>query len=371
MKNSIVMLISCGKRKSEIECKAKDMYNSSRFVMLKTIAEIAGIQWFIMSAKYGLLSPDEIIVPYDLSLSNCSEAYKNEWANKIVDKASTFSKDTTFFIAASGDYAQRIVPRFLMRGYNVIVPFVDKDENEVFEYTKKAIHYNEAIELYKCLFEVSERTGGIRLLSECSGKMYWPQRGVYFFVDNNEPSLLYNKCPRIVRVGTHAVSKGSKTTLWHRLKTHKGTNEGLGNHRSSIFRLHVGSAIIKKESISCETWGKGKIAPSNAKSMEKDVELLVSDYIGKLGVIVIDADGYPSSTSIRAFLEKNSISLLSACNSSFNFATISWLGNYSIKEEIRRSCLWNVNHINAHFDNTFLNSLQQQAEITINNCNRQ
>jgi hypothetical protein len=33
---------------------------------------------------------------------------------------------------------------------------------------------------FSLLDELAERTGGLRRLSECSGHMTWPTRGVYF-----------------------------------------------------------------------------------------------------------------------------------------------------------------------------------------------
>ncbi len=49
---------------------------------------------------------------------------------------------------------------------------------------------------------------------------------------------------RVVRVGTHLIKNGgSNTKLWERLKAHKGTKSGSGNHRGSVFRLLVGQAL--------------------------------------------------------------------------------------------------------------------------------
>ena len=55
--------------------------------------------------------------------------------------------------------------------------------------------------------------------------------------------------PKVVRVGTHALTAGSGTKLWTRLSEHKGPPKtGGGNHRGSIFRLIVGAALINRES---------------------------------------------------------------------------------------------------------------------------
>lgn len=328
------------------------------------MANKMGIKWYIMSAKYGLLSPNEIIEPYDMCLSECSTEYRNNWEELILNKLSIFSKDTHFFVIADDYYSKYIVTRLISKGYKVSAPFLDKGESELSDYIQKSENVDNVIELYNCLYTLADNTGGIRLFSECTGKMYWPQRGVYFFVDFNEKSLVSKDMPRIVRVGTHAVSVGSKTTLWHRLKTHKGTNEGGGNHRGSIFRLHVGNALIEKEGLLCDTWGKGQTASKEIREKEAFLEHLVSEYIGRLGVIVFDVNDLPSATSSRAFVEKNSISLLSSINYSFNFSTLDWLGNHSPRREIVDSSLWNINYINSDYDKGFLKELFQFADIT-------
>lgn len=84
-----------------------------------------------------------------------------------------------------------------------------------------------------------------RSLGEYTGRVPWPIRGVYFFLEPGEYRTQNSDAPRVVRVGTHAVSVGSKSTLWGRLRAHCGSQSGTGNHRGSIFRLHVGAAMCR------------------------------------------------------------------------------------------------------------------------------
>jgi hypothetical protein len=69
-------------------------------------------------------------------------------------------------------------------------------------------------------------------------------RGVYFFFEGGELRSQSGSGGLVVRIGTHAVSVGSKSTLWGRLAQHRGSLSGNGNHRGSIFRLWVGSALL-------------------------------------------------------------------------------------------------------------------------------
>jgi len=60
-----IVLVSCGKRKLSKPAAAKDMYTSPRFKMARAYAERVGDDWRILSAKHGLLKPDDVIEPYD------------------------------------------------------------------------------------------------------------------------------------------------------------------------------------------------------------------------------------------------------------------------------------------------------------------
>ena len=71
-------------------------------------------------------------------------------------------------------------------------------------------------EFYQLLTQLERKLGGTRRLSECSGGMSWPQRGVYFFRETGEVRTDTGDGPRIVRVGTHALKAGARATLWGR-----------------------------------------------------------------------------------------------------------------------------------------------------------
>ncbi len=97
-----------------------------------------------------------------------------------------------------------------------------------------------------------------RCLEDAHGHMMWPAQGVYFFFDDSEKRQ-DNKTPRVVRVGTHALNDNANTTLWKRLRQHKGTVKGHyaggGNHRISAFRKHVGYAMIARGGHDVPSWG--------------------------------------------------------------------------------------------------------------------
>jgi len=220
---------------------------------------------------------------------------------------------------------------------------------------------------YKLIEKLEMSYGGKRLASACDGKLSWPQKGIYFFYEPNEFRINSN-VERVVRVGTHGVSKGSKSTLWNRLKTHIGTRNGSGNHRGSIFRLHVGAALCAKyNGLYVNSWGVGQSAPKEIRKSELEIEQKVSNHIGKMKILWLAVSDASSSHSDRAYLEKNIIGLLSQYQTFYDPPSETWLGLFSPDERIKKSGLWNLNYLGYEYDRHSLNILEEYVNISVNN----
>jgi hypothetical protein len=224
--------------------------------------------------------------------------------------------------------------------------------------------------LYELIAEMRVCVGGARLLRDCSKATGWPSHGVYFFFEAGE--FRESGEPRIVRVGTHAVSAGSNTTLWNRLSAHRGalggSHAGGGNHRGSIFRLHVGRALIARdciESAGAKTWGVGSSAKREICDAEYDIEKRVSAYIGAMPLLWVSVPGDAGPTSDRKVIEANAIALLSnRGREAIDEASEEWLGRHSPHPAVNRSGLWNVHHVDERHDPSFLTVLERCVRAT-------
>lgn len=219
----------------------------------------------------------------------------------------------------------------------------------------KFSHNKKIEEFYNLLTKLKFRLGDYRKLGDCTGNMSWPDKGVYFFFNLNEKRRGDEQL-RVVRVGTHALVQGKKTTLWSRLYQHRGTLSGGGNHRGSVFRKHVGEALMIRDnwpSFIREKWGVGSSANKELREIEYPYEKKVSCYLGNLFVLWLPVEGL-DSYKMRSYLERNSIALLVH---STDVPSENWLGNYSPNELIRKSGLWNVNHVHESIDIDFLDVL--------------
>lgn len=58
-----IALVSCIGQKRSQSCPAQDMYISPWFRKAKLYVEQRGYDWYILSAKYGLVHRDEVIAP--------------------------------------------------------------------------------------------------------------------------------------------------------------------------------------------------------------------------------------------------------------------------------------------------------------------
>jgi hypothetical protein len=215
---------------------------------------------------------------------------------------------------------------------------------------------------YCFLGKLEERTGGKRLLSQSNGRLAWPRRGVYFFMEEGELRRDSGFGPRIVRVGTHALAPGSQTTLWKRLAQHRGTSRsGGGNHRGSIFRLIVGTALMKRNCPACPSWDDHRsTAPTLIRASEYSLECAVSKTLGAMHFLWLSIDDAPGRTSERGVIERNSIALLSNHGKQpLDPSSPEWLGHCCSRPLVRASGLWNNNHLEENYDPAFLDRLEQ------------
>ncbi|MBL8386535.1 MAG: hypothetical protein JNM90_25850 [Burkholderiales bacterium] len=209
---------------------------------------------------------------------------------------------------------------------------------------------------YSLLDELARRARGPRRLAECNGRLGWPKRGVYFFFEPGEPRSHSGDGLRVVRVGTHALTAGSGSSLWGRLSQHRGQAKGGGNHRGSIFRLLVGKSLMRRDGyLQYSTWGQGSSAPAAIRHGEVGLEVEVSRVIGCMPFLWLTIEDAPGPESERGLVERNAIALLSNYGKeALDPPSAGWLGHSCDRERVRGSGLWNSNHVEESYDPAFL-----------------
>lgn len=79
-----VLLVGCVKSKRPQAAPARDLYTSTLFARRRRYAERSGAPWFVVSSRWGLVTPEEVIAPYDVFLGEMPASYRRAWAAFVV-----------------------------------------------------------------------------------------------------------------------------------------------------------------------------------------------------------------------------------------------------------------------------------------------
>jgi hypothetical protein len=164
-----------------------------------------------------------------------------------------------------------------------------------------------------------------------------PENGIYVKFEKGEE---HNGLDRIVRVGTDTGENNLKKRLFEHFITE--------NKNRSIFRKNIGRALLNKENNSyLKYW---ELDTTSKADKEKNLKLLDLDFEAKLEKEISNYIKTNFSFCVfrvetkeqRVFWESKLISTLA-----FNTSPSSnWLGNFSTKEKIKQSGLWQVQQLN-------------------------
>lgn len=113
---SRVVLIGCGKEKRAcVEDEAQHLYTGPMFLARRAYAMKRALPWWIVSAQYGLIDPERVIRPYDLTVSQLSEVDRAAWALCVVKAVldelpdDVRLRDVCLELHMGADYAEPLV----------------------------------------------------------------------------------------------------------------------------------------------------------------------------------------------------------------------------------------------------------------------
>ncbi|MGD0112211.1 MAG: DUF6884 domain-containing protein [Armatimonadota bacterium] len=115
-KKRTVYLVSCVKRKRSECALARDLYDESDwFCKTRCLVEATGCPWFILSAKYGLVAPDQKICPYDQTLVTMSVAERRCWANMVMRQMDEHLPPADCIVVLAGQRYREFLMDYLKR----------------------------------------------------------------------------------------------------------------------------------------------------------------------------------------------------------------------------------------------------------------
>ena len=129
-----LVFIGCVKTKIPGHHKAKELFTSPLFVGRRRRAEAAGAPWFILSAKYGLLSPETDVDYYDVSLKAAGRAEKRSWSTRVLEQlrhaVGSLSGKIVEVHAGVDYYKYGLVDGLKAQGATVVIPLEHATQGE-------------------------------------------------------------------------------------------------------------------------------------------------------------------------------------------------------------------------------------------------
>ena len=215
---------------------------------------------------------------------------------------------------------------------------------------------------YEILRKLERKIGCARTFADSDWQVGLPERGVYFFREPGEERPHTGGGLRVVRVGISTATKESKATLRTRLRQHRRDN-----HRSSVFRKHIGRSLIERDGLKYPKWDctdkdlspLGSAERKAIKENEAPLEQRVSAVIGPMQFLWLAVEEF----TLRKSIERNAIALLSNFDRDvLDPPSSNWLGKWHTQPEVRDSGLWNIDHVDKEHKEGFLDVLESAVD---------
>ena len=118
-----VALLSCAKTKRPAPAKARDLYAGPYFEAMRNYAERECDEWWILSALFGVVHPDETLAPYDLALLDLSRQDQRAWAHRVAAQLHALLPPRARVELHAGDaYVRDLAPLLRATGRTVSLP---------------------------------------------------------------------------------------------------------------------------------------------------------------------------------------------------------------------------------------------------------
>jgi hypothetical protein len=107
MKFRRIGLVGCVRTKAADPAPAGDLYVSPLFVGRRKYVQLSCDEWWILSAKFGLVHPLEVVAPYDVALKDLGRAERRAWSAGVlvaIDKRIKPTGGETFEFHAGAEY---------------------------------------------------------------------------------------------------------------------------------------------------------------------------------------------------------------------------------------------------------------------------
>lgn len=109
-KGITIGLVGCASAKLSRPAPARELYTSSLFRKASEYAERECDRWFILSAKHGLVDPDQVLEPYDVKLgvNHRDSPPIHDWAKRVCAQIAEVAGPADTFVILAGEQYRTI-----------------------------------------------------------------------------------------------------------------------------------------------------------------------------------------------------------------------------------------------------------------------
>lgn len=115
-----IILVSCVGEKLSNAAPAADLYQSDWFIKARRYAEAHAQRWYILSALHGLVAPETIIEPYNVTLNDLPAAERRTWAERVAAQIQQSITPGALTILAGKHYREHLTE--MLPAYTFDVP---------------------------------------------------------------------------------------------------------------------------------------------------------------------------------------------------------------------------------------------------------
>jgi hypothetical protein len=117
-------LLATARKKASTPSAALDLYISPLFVKSVQYAQNHYDDFYFFSAKEGLVTKDQYIEPYNVSIKNFTTSEKREWAHHVIQDLEQYVKPSQCKIYIHGGWVYRefLQPALERAGFQFEVP---------------------------------------------------------------------------------------------------------------------------------------------------------------------------------------------------------------------------------------------------------
>jgi hypothetical protein len=247
------VLVGCSSSKAPTARPASELFTGAAFSKARALAERAGVPWFVLSAKFGLLAPHDVVAPYDVYLGHQSSRYRTAWGAWVVAQLGETHDlhGTAVEVHAGRAYTEPLLAPLAAAGATLVEPLAGLRQGERLAWYSEKRDPTPVLE--PATVDVSMLLDDQNAMSPTAflsrGRAAFDVPGLYsWWVDvpgahELSAALGHRVAPGLVYAGRaggeRSNGKLSTNTLWGRV----GAMHLQGNRHFSTFRMTLTAAL--------------------------------------------------------------------------------------------------------------------------------